>query len=72
MKTTKKLSLNEIKVESFVTGMNEKEKETIFGGAATAAMGCVPTRTVCGPDSKGGFCYAVSFLNNFFGGVCIM
>ncbi|MBN8701898.1 MAG: pinensin family lanthipeptide [Bacteroidetes bacterium] len=39
MKSTKKLSLNEIKVESFVTSINVKEKETINGGEAKPMMG---------------------------------
>ncbi|MBN8703177.1 MAG: pinensin family lanthipeptide [Bacteroidetes bacterium] len=34
MKTTKKLSLGEIKVESFVTSLKANERETINGGEA--------------------------------------
>jgi len=32
---TKKLNLNKIKVESFVTSMNEKERQTVDGGGTT-------------------------------------
>ncbi|MBN8701897.1 MAG: pinensin family lanthipeptide [Bacteroidetes bacterium] len=36
MKSTKKLSLNEIKVESFVTNLSSNEKITIGGGTGMA------------------------------------
>ena len=36
---TKKLNLNELKVESFVTSLNEKELKTVKGQGSFSAIG---------------------------------
>lgn len=56
MKTIKKLSLTEIKVESFVTSLNKNEKETVNGGLAVAVTTVIVGITLVECSANPRFC----------------
>ncbi len=43
---TKKLNLNAIKVDSFITSLNEKKSETVKGGTTAVCASSMPCATV--------------------------